>query len=178
MLFKFTCFPNGLAFCPRKFTKLMKPVFATLRQLAHYELCCCFVSRDHGVWRGIPQYSISHFLSRISHFYIASRIFFISHLAFLSRISHFYLACRIFISHFAFFISHLAFFISHLAFFISHLAFLYRISHFFISHLAFLSRISHFLSRISHFYLASRIFYLASCIFYLASCIFLSRIKL
>ena len=35
MLFKFTCFPNGLAFCPRKFTKLMKPVFATLRQLGH-----------------------------------------------------------------------------------------------------------------------------------------------
>ena len=41
MLFKFTCFPNGLAFCPRRFTKLMKPVFATLRQLGHYELCCC-----------------------------------------------------------------------------------------------------------------------------------------
>ena len=35
MLFKFTCFPNGLAFCPRKFTKLMKPVFAILRQLGH-----------------------------------------------------------------------------------------------------------------------------------------------
>ena len=35
MLYKFTCFPNGLAFCPRKFTKLMKPVFATLRQLGH-----------------------------------------------------------------------------------------------------------------------------------------------
>ncbi|XP_068719339.1 uncharacterized protein [Montipora capricornis] len=35
MLFKFTCFPNELAFCPRKFTKLMKPVFATLRQLGH-----------------------------------------------------------------------------------------------------------------------------------------------
>lgn len=35
MLFQFTCFPNGLAFCPRKFTKLMKPVFATLRQLGH-----------------------------------------------------------------------------------------------------------------------------------------------
>ena len=29
---RFTCFPNGLAFCPRKFTKLLKPVFATLRQ--------------------------------------------------------------------------------------------------------------------------------------------------
>ena len=24
-LYQFTCFPNGLAFCPRKFTKLMKP---------------------------------------------------------------------------------------------------------------------------------------------------------
>ena len=35
MLYKFTCFPNGLAFCPRKFTKLMKPVFATLQQLGH-----------------------------------------------------------------------------------------------------------------------------------------------
>ena len=35
MLFQLTCFPNGLAFCPRKFTKLMKPVFATLRQLGH-----------------------------------------------------------------------------------------------------------------------------------------------
>ena len=35
MLFKLTCFPNGLAFCPRKFTKLMKPVFATLQQLGH-----------------------------------------------------------------------------------------------------------------------------------------------
>ena len=35
MLYKFTCFLNGLAFCPRKFTKLMKPVFATLRQLGH-----------------------------------------------------------------------------------------------------------------------------------------------
>ena len=35
MLYKFTCYPNGLAFCPRKFTKLMKPVFATVRQLGH-----------------------------------------------------------------------------------------------------------------------------------------------
>jgi len=30
MLYQFMCFPNGLACCPRKFTKLMKPVFATL----------------------------------------------------------------------------------------------------------------------------------------------------
>jgi len=35
MLYQFTCFLNGLAFCPRKFTKPMKPVFATLRQLGH-----------------------------------------------------------------------------------------------------------------------------------------------
>lgn len=30
-LLKFTCLPNGLALAPRKFTKMMKPVFATLR---------------------------------------------------------------------------------------------------------------------------------------------------
>ena len=35
MFFKFTCFPNGFAFCPRNFTKITKPVFATLRQLGH-----------------------------------------------------------------------------------------------------------------------------------------------
>jgi len=40
MLFNYTCFPNGLAFCPRKFTKLMKPVFATLRQLGHLSSGC------------------------------------------------------------------------------------------------------------------------------------------
>ena len=34
-LYQFTCFPNGLAFCPRKFTKLMKPAYAVLRQLGH-----------------------------------------------------------------------------------------------------------------------------------------------
>ncbi len=33
--YKFVCFPNGLACCPRKFTKLMKPVFATLRKKGH-----------------------------------------------------------------------------------------------------------------------------------------------
>ena len=32
-LYQFTCFPNGLAFCPRKFTKLLKPVYSTLRNL-------------------------------------------------------------------------------------------------------------------------------------------------
>ena len=35
MLYKFSCIPNGLAFYRRKFIKLMKPVFATLRQLGH-----------------------------------------------------------------------------------------------------------------------------------------------
>ena len=30
-LYQYTCFPNGLSNCPRYFTKLMKPVFATLR---------------------------------------------------------------------------------------------------------------------------------------------------
>ena len=34
-LYQFTCFPNGLAFLPRKFTKLMKPAYAVLRQLGH-----------------------------------------------------------------------------------------------------------------------------------------------
>jgi hypothetical protein len=30
---KYTCFPNGLAICPRKFTKLLKPVFSNLRSI-------------------------------------------------------------------------------------------------------------------------------------------------
>jgi hypothetical protein len=34
-LYKFVCFPNGLAFCPRKFTKLLKPISSSLRQLGH-----------------------------------------------------------------------------------------------------------------------------------------------
>ncbi|CAB4013649.1 Hypothetical predicted protein [Paramuricea clavata] len=34
-LYKFTCFPNDLAFCPRKFTKLLKPINSYLRQLGH-----------------------------------------------------------------------------------------------------------------------------------------------
>ena len=34
-LYKFVCFPNGLAFCPCKFTKLLKPVTAFLRQLGY-----------------------------------------------------------------------------------------------------------------------------------------------
>lgn len=31
-IYKFVCFPNGLSLCPRKFTKLLKPLFACLRQ--------------------------------------------------------------------------------------------------------------------------------------------------
>ena len=34
-LYKFVCFPYGLAFCPRKFTKLLKPINSHLRQLRH-----------------------------------------------------------------------------------------------------------------------------------------------
>ena len=34
-LYKYVCFPNGLAFCPRKLTKLLKPVSSHLRQLGH-----------------------------------------------------------------------------------------------------------------------------------------------
>jgi len=34
-LYKFTCLPNGLACAPRIFTKLLKPVFATLREKGH-----------------------------------------------------------------------------------------------------------------------------------------------
>jgi hypothetical protein len=34
-LFKFTAFPNGLSSCPRKFTKLLKPILATLRLNGH-----------------------------------------------------------------------------------------------------------------------------------------------
>ena len=34
-LYMFTCFPNGLALCPRYFTKLLKPVYAKLRNEGH-----------------------------------------------------------------------------------------------------------------------------------------------
>ncbi|CAB4008924.1 Hypothetical predicted protein, partial [Paramuricea clavata] len=34
-LYKFVCFPNGLACCPSMFTKLLKPVYANLRQQGH-----------------------------------------------------------------------------------------------------------------------------------------------
>jgi len=35
VLYQFVCFPNGLALCPRKFAKLLKPVFSILRQQGH-----------------------------------------------------------------------------------------------------------------------------------------------
>ena len=34
-LWQYNCMPNGLALAPRKFTKLLKPVFATLREKGH-----------------------------------------------------------------------------------------------------------------------------------------------
>lgn len=34
-LFKFTVFPNGLSSCPRRFTKIMKPILAKIRLLLH-----------------------------------------------------------------------------------------------------------------------------------------------
>lgn len=34
-LYKYVCFPNGLALCPRKFTKLLKPIFSLLRNKGH-----------------------------------------------------------------------------------------------------------------------------------------------
>ena len=34
-LYQYTCFPNGLAICPRKFTKFLKPVFSNLRSIGH-----------------------------------------------------------------------------------------------------------------------------------------------
>ena len=37
-LYQFTCFPNGLALCPRKFTKLLKPVYSTLRMKGHFSV--------------------------------------------------------------------------------------------------------------------------------------------
>ena len=35
-LWQFNCMPNGLALAPHKFTELMKPVFATLRERGHF----------------------------------------------------------------------------------------------------------------------------------------------
>ena len=34
-LYQYTCLPNGLASAPRVFTKLLKPIYATLRQMGH-----------------------------------------------------------------------------------------------------------------------------------------------
>ena len=34
-LYSYTCLPNGISCAPRLYTKLMKPVYATLRQLGH-----------------------------------------------------------------------------------------------------------------------------------------------
>ena len=34
-LYSYTCFPNGLCFCPRWFTKLLKPVYSNLRSLGY-----------------------------------------------------------------------------------------------------------------------------------------------
>ena len=40
ILYKFTCFPNGLALCPRKFTKLLKPVCCYPRKKGHLSSGC------------------------------------------------------------------------------------------------------------------------------------------
>ena len=40
ILYQFVCFPKGLALCPRKFTKLLKPVFSLLRQQGHISVAC------------------------------------------------------------------------------------------------------------------------------------------
>ena len=37
-IYKFVCFPNGLSICPRKFTKLLKPLYANLRAQGHESL--------------------------------------------------------------------------------------------------------------------------------------------
>lgn len=34
-LYKFTCYPNGLALVPRKFPNLLKPVYLSLRKVGH-----------------------------------------------------------------------------------------------------------------------------------------------
>ena len=34
-IYKFTCYPNGLSFCPRRFTKLMKVQLSILHQMGH-----------------------------------------------------------------------------------------------------------------------------------------------
>ena len=37
-LYQYTCLPNGLASAPRMFTKLMKPMYATLREQRYINL--------------------------------------------------------------------------------------------------------------------------------------------
>ena len=44
ILYQFVCFPNGLALCPRKFTKLLKPVFSILRKQGHISVA--FIDDD------------------------------------------------------------------------------------------------------------------------------------
>ena len=43
-LYQFVCFPNGLALCPRKFTKLLKPVFSILRKQGHISVAYIDIS--------------------------------------------------------------------------------------------------------------------------------------
>jgi hypothetical protein len=47
VLYQYTCFPNGLSNCPRYFTKLLKPVYATLRGQGHLSAAfiddCCLL---------------------------------------------------------------------------------------------------------------------------------------
>ena len=37
-LFQFNCLPNGLSCAPRLFTKVLKPVYATLRRKGHFNV--------------------------------------------------------------------------------------------------------------------------------------------
>ena len=37
-IFQYTCFPNGISCAPRYFTKLLKPVYSTLRKMSHLNL--------------------------------------------------------------------------------------------------------------------------------------------
>ena len=47
-LYQYTCFPNGLAIFPRKFTKLLKPVFSNLRSIGHLSV----IFRDDSYLQG------------------------------------------------------------------------------------------------------------------------------
>ena len=44
-LFQFTCFPNGLSFRPRKFTKLLKPVYSVPHKQGH--LSCPYIDDSY-----------------------------------------------------------------------------------------------------------------------------------